>query len=103
VSELNLAVVVKLEPDLSEGNISYNADGTLDRQKTKNTLGPHSKIAAQAAFYAKVKYGGKISIGNMSGHAANNALLIDFSTGKQILKIYTCKQEKIESSDNYGR
>jgi electron transfer flavoprotein beta subunit len=64
VAELNLAVVVKLEPDLSEGSISYNSDGTLNRNKTKNTLGPHSKIAAQAAFYAKVKYGAKISVRN---------------------------------------
>jgi len=39
-------------------------------------LGPHSKIATQAVFYAEVKYGAKISIGCMRGHAANNALQI---------------------------
>jgi electron transfer flavoprotein beta subunit len=52
---LNLAVIVKLEPDFSEGNVSYKPDGTLNRNETKSTLGPHSGIAAKAAFYAKVK------------------------------------------------
>ena len=63
--DLNVAVVIKLEPDFSEGNVSYNPDGTLNRAETKNTLGPHSAIAAQAAFYAKVMYGAKVSIGTM--------------------------------------
>ncbi|MFQ5782172.1 MAG: electron transfer flavoprotein subunit beta/FixA family protein [Nitrosopumilus sp.] len=101
MSALNLAVVVKLEPDLSEGNISYNADGTLDRKKTKNTLGPHSKIAAQAAFYAKVKYGAKISIGTMSGHAANNALQIAMETcDADVLQLYS--DHKFAGADTIG-
>jgi electron transfer flavoprotein beta subunit len=62
---LNIAVIVKLEPDFSEGNVTYNADGTLNRAETKNILGPHSAIAASAAFYSKVKYGARISIGTM--------------------------------------
>lgn len=65
MESLNLAVIVKLEPDFSEGNVSYNPDGTLNRSETKNTLGPHSGIAAKAAFYAKVKYGAKISVCTM--------------------------------------
>ena len=39
---LNVGVIVKLEPDFSEGNVSYNPDGTLNRAETKNILGPHS-------------------------------------------------------------
>lgn len=62
---LNVAVIIKLEPDFSEGNVSYNPDGTLNRAETKNTLGPHSAIACNAAFYAKVKYDAKVSIGTM--------------------------------------
>lgn len=65
MSSINTAVIVKLEPDFSEGNVSYNPDGTLNRAETKNILGPHSAIAASAAFYAKVKYGAKISVGTM--------------------------------------
>ena len=89
---LNIAVVVKLEPDFSEGSISYNPDGTLNRSQTKNTLGPHSKIAAQAAFYAKVKYGAKISIGTMSGHIANSALQMAMETcDAEVLHLYNDK------------
>ena len=55
--------------------MSYNPDGTLNRAETKNTLGPHSAIAAKAAFYAKVKYGANISIGTMGPPIADSALL----------------------------
>ncbi|MDX1441767.1 MAG: hypothetical protein R3237_04855 [Nitrosopumilaceae archaeon] len=71
---LNVAVIIKLEPDFSEGNVSYNPDGTLNRAETKNTLGPHSAIAAQAAFYSKVMYDAKISIGTMGPPIADLAL-----------------------------
>ena len=53
MEQLNIAVIIKLEPDFSEGNVSYNPDGTLNRAETKNTLGPHSAIAAHAAFFGK--------------------------------------------------
>ena len=71
---LNLAVIVKLEPDFSEGNVSYKPDGTLNRNETKSTLGPHSGIAAKAAFYAKVRYGAKISVCSMGPPRADIAL-----------------------------
>ena len=71
---LNLAVIVKLEPDFSEGNVSYKPDGTLNRNETKSTLGPHSVIAAKAAFYAKVRYGAKISVCSMGPPWADIAL-----------------------------
>lgn len=71
---INTAVIVKLEPDFSEGNVSYNPDGTLNRAETKNILGPHSAIAVSAAFYAKVKYGARISIGTMGPPIAESIL-----------------------------
>lgn len=71
---LNLAVIIKLEPDFSEGNVSYNSDGTLNRAETKNILGPHSAIACNAAFYCKVKYGARIAIGTMGPPIAETAL-----------------------------
>jgi len=39
MKQLNLAVIVKLEPAFSEGNVSYKPDGTLNRNETKSTLG----------------------------------------------------------------
>ncbi|MDP8887432.1 MAG: electron transfer flavoprotein subunit beta/FixA family protein [Thermoproteota archaeon] len=72
--DLNIAVIVKLEPDFSEGNVSYNADGTLNRAETKSILGPHSAIASSAAFYAKVKYGARVAVGTMGPPIAESAL-----------------------------
>jgi electron transfer flavoprotein beta subunit len=71
---LSVAVIVKLEPDFSEGNVSYNADGTLNRAETKSILGPHSAIASNAAFYAKVKYGARVAVGTMGPPIAESAL-----------------------------
>jgi electron transfer flavoprotein beta subunit len=71
---LNVGVIIKLEPDFSEGNVSYNSDGTLNRAETKNILGPHSAIACNAAFYCKVKYEARISIGTMGPPIAESAL-----------------------------
>ena len=71
---LQTAVIVKLEPDFSEGNVSYNADGTLNRAETKSILGPHSAVAAKAAFFAKVRYGAKIAVTTMGPPIADAAL-----------------------------
>ena len=72
--ELNAAVIVKLEPDFSEGNVSYNSDGTLNRAETKNILGPHSAAASLAALYSKVKHGTHVSVGTMGPPMAESAL-----------------------------
>jgi electron transfer flavoprotein beta subunit len=74
MDSLNVAVIVKLEPDFSEGNVSYNSDGTLNRAETKSILGPHSAVASKAAFYSKVKYGAHISISTMGPPIADFAL-----------------------------
>lgn len=71
---MNVAVIVKLEPDFSEGNVSYNVDGTLNRAETKNILGPHSAIACDAAFYTKITTGARIAIGTMGPPIADSAL-----------------------------
>src|SRR5918997_2263199 len=73
-NSLNTAVIVKLEPDFSEGNVSYNADGTLNRAETKSILGPHSAIASSASFYAKGKYGARVAVGTMGPPIAESAL-----------------------------
>jgi electron transfer flavoprotein beta subunit len=74
LANLNVAVIVKLEPDFSEGNVSYNADGTLNRAETKSILGPHSALASNAAFYAKVRYGARVAVTTMGPPLADSAL-----------------------------
>ncbi|MBM2851574.1 MAG: etfB [Candidatus Nitrosotenuis sp.] len=74
MTQLNLAVIIKLEPDFSEGSVSYNPDGTLNRAETKSTLGPHSAVAAKAAFYAKVRYGARIAVTTMGPPMGEMAL-----------------------------
>ncbi len=71
---LNAAVLVKLEPDLSEGSVTYNPDGTLNRSLTRNILGPHSAIACRAARYAKVCYDATVRVCTMGPPNADTAL-----------------------------
>jgi electron transfer flavoprotein beta subunit len=74
MNSIGVAVIVKLEPDFSEGNVSYNSDGTLNRAETKNILGPHSAIACNAAFYSKVNYGAEVFVTTMGPPIADYAL-----------------------------
>ncbi|MGA7603443.1 MAG: electron transfer flavoprotein subunit beta/FixA family protein [Nitrososphaeraceae archaeon] len=74
MNSIGVAVIVKLEPDFSEGNVSYNSDGTLNRAETKNILGPHSAIACSAAFYSKVNYGAEVFVATMGPPIADYAL-----------------------------
>ncbi len=71
---INVAVMIKLEPDLSEGNVSYNPDGTLNRSQTRSILGAHSAIACRAAFYSKVLYDSNIKVCTMGPPTAEIAL-----------------------------
>jgi electron transfer flavoprotein beta subunit len=73
-NSINVAVMIKLEPDLSEGNVSYNPDGTLNRSLTKSILGAHSAVASRAAFYSKVLYDSNIKVCTMGPPAADVAL-----------------------------
>jgi len=73
-NSINVAVMIKLEPDLSEGNVSYNPDGTLNRSQTKSILGAHSAIACRAAFYSKILYDSNIKVCTMGPPTAEVAL-----------------------------
>lgn len=73
-SRLKVSVIIKLEPDFSEGNVSYNSDGTLNRAETKSILGPHSAVASMAALNARVMYGAEVSVGTMGPPIAEQAL-----------------------------
>ncbi len=73
-NSINVAVMIKLEPDLSEGNVSYNPDGTLNRSQTRSILGAHSAIASRAAFYSKVLYDSNIKVCTMGPPTADVAL-----------------------------
>lgn len=67
-------MIIKLEPDFSEGNVSYNSDGTLNRAETKSILGPHSAVASMGALSTKVMYGAEVSVGTMGPPIAEQAL-----------------------------
>jgi len=73
-NSINVAVMIKLEPDLSEGNVSYNPDGTLNRSLTRSILGAHSAVASRAAFYSKVLYDSNVKVCTMGPPSADIAL-----------------------------
>ncbi len=73
-NSINVVVMIKLEPDLSEGNVSYNPDGTLNRSLTKSILGAHSAVASRAAFYSKVLYDSNVKVCTMGPPSADIAL-----------------------------
>ena len=54
-------VLTKGVPDFSEGQVSFDEDGHLERGKTPTVMNPNDTLAAQAALQTKVRNGGRVT------------------------------------------
>lgn len=54
-------VITKGVPDFSEGQVSFDEDGHLERGKTPTVMNPNDHVAAAAALQTKVRHGGTVS------------------------------------------
>ncbi len=54
-------VLTKGVPDFSEGAVSFNEEGHLERGKTPTVMNPNDEFALQAALQTKVRHGGHVS------------------------------------------
>ena len=58
-------VLTKGVPDFSEGAVSFNEDGHLERGKTPTVMNPNDKFALEAALQTKVRHGGHVTVMSM--------------------------------------
>ncbi|MDJ1431643.1 electron transfer flavoprotein subunit beta/FixA family protein [Halostagnicola sp. A-GB9-2] len=54
-------VLTKGVPDFSEGAVSFNEEGHLERGKTPTVMNPNDEVALEAALQTKVRHGGHVS------------------------------------------
>ncbi|WP_247001378.1 electron transfer flavoprotein subunit beta/FixA family protein [Halosolutus gelatinilyticus] len=54
-------VLTKGVPDFSEGAVSFDEDGHLERGKTPTVMNPNDAFALEAALQTKVRHGGHVS------------------------------------------
>ncbi len=54
-------VLTKGVPDFSEGAVSFNEEGHLERGKTPTVMNPNDEVALQAALQTKVRHGGHVT------------------------------------------
>src|SRR6056297_170252 len=54
-------VLTKGVPDFSEGAVSFDEDGHLERGKTPTVMNPNDEFALQAALQTKVRHGGHVT------------------------------------------
>lgn len=54
-------VLTKGVPDFSEGAVSFDEDGHLERGKTPTVMNPNDEFALQAALQTRVRHGGHVS------------------------------------------
>ncbi|WP_312912308.1 electron transfer flavoprotein subunit beta/FixA family protein [Natronosalvus caseinilyticus] len=54
-------VLTKGVPDFSEGAVSFDEDGHLERGKTPTVMNPNDYFALQAALQTKVRHGGHVT------------------------------------------
>ncbi len=59
------AVLTKGVPDFSEGAVSFDEDGHLERGKTPTVMNPNDAFALEAALQTKVRHGGHVSVMSM--------------------------------------
>ncbi|RQG90373.1 electron transfer flavoprotein subunit beta/FixA family protein [Natrarchaeobius halalkaliphilus] len=58
-------VLTKGVPDFSEGAVSFDEDGHLERGKTPTVMNPNDGFAAEAALQTRVRHGGHVSAMSM--------------------------------------
>ncbi|SFS49843.1 electron transfer flavoprotein subunit beta/FixA family protein [Halostagnicola kamekurae] len=54
-------VLTKGVPHFSEGAVSFDEDGHLERGKTPTVMNPNDEVALEAALQTKVRHGGHVS------------------------------------------
>ncbi|MFB6197851.1 MAG: electron transfer flavoprotein subunit beta/FixA family protein, partial [Halobacteriaceae archaeon] len=62
---LHSVVLTKGVPDFREGQVSFDEEGHLERGKTPTVMNPNDEFALEAAFQAKVRHGGQVSVMSM--------------------------------------
>ena len=65
MGELDTVVLTKGVPDFREGQVSFDADGHLERGKTPTVMNPNDKHALRAALQTRVRHGGNVSVMSM--------------------------------------
>ena len=58
-------VLTKGVPDFSEGSVSFDEDGHLERGKTPTVMNPNDEQALEAALQTKVRHGGTVAMMSM--------------------------------------
>ena len=58
-------MLTKGVPDFSEGAVSFNEEGHLERGKTPTVMNPNDKFALEAALQTRVRHGGHVSVMSM--------------------------------------
>ena len=58
-------VLTKGVPDFSEGAVSFDEDGHLERGKTPTVMNPNDAFGLEAALQTRVRHGGHVSVMSM--------------------------------------
>ena len=78
---MHSVILTKGVPDFSEGQVSFDENGHLERGKTPTVMNPNDAIAARAALQTKVRQGGRVSAMSMGPPGYKSVL-------KEAMEIY---------------
>ncbi len=62
---MHSVIITKGVPDFSEGEVSFDEEGHLERGKTPTVMNPNDEFAAEAALQSNVRHGGRVSAMSM--------------------------------------
>ncbi|GAB3027017.1 electron transfer flavoprotein subunit beta/FixA family protein [Natronobiforma cellulositropha] len=94
-------VLTKGVPDFSEGAVSFNEEGHLERGKTPTVMNPNDRFALEAALQTRVRHGGHVSAMSM-GPPGYASVLEEAMADIYADDLYLLSDRELAASDTWA-
>ncbi|WP_248517512.1 electron transfer flavoprotein subunit beta/FixA family protein [Salinarchaeum laminariae] len=98
---MKLLALTKGVPDFSEGAVSFDEDGHLERGDTPTVMNPNDEQALEAALQTKVRQGGTVGLMSM-GPPGYQDILEEGMESVYADELYLCSDREMAAADTWA-
>ncbi|GAB3689631.1 electron transfer flavoprotein subunit beta/FixA family protein [Salinarchaeum chitinilyticum] len=98
---MKLLALTKGVPDFSEGAVSFDEDGHLERGDTPTVMNPNDEQALEAALQTKVRHGGTVGLMSM-GPPGYQDILEEGMESVYADELYLCSDREMAAADTWA-
>ena len=98
---MEMVTLTKGVPDFSEGAVSFDENGHLERGETPTVMNPNDKHALQAALQTKVRHGGNASVMSM-GPPGYKSVLREAMDSVYADELYLLSDREMAAADTWA-